>query len=348
VPKPVAAFGAKAADDAHLEWLKATAAPLSDKAQVVLEPGVADASFRPLWAEVILPVEAPPLDEFAGRVLTSDGTVNSTFQIAAKPVAAGAFKLYHLTFPLSPGSYRLELAGASGGQVKLVQAAEIELAPIPGEGAWMSPLWVGLDAQREEGVPLGSAYTFGGWHLTPLVDPAVTKHDELSYFGFIAHPGTTEGGSTAVTAQVTVKRGDKRLGQPFVTPLRTVELVPGLHLYANSIALGGLPELGEYTLDFAIVDSITSVSTNRSVNLELVASEGAVTYESFLRIADGATLRDVRILLGGEGTLQGASTTGPPVIESWTWNQPSGAGTISVTFTDGKVSSKAQAGLKQD
>ena len=266
-PKPVSAYGGQAADSAHLGWLGAAATPWSERVQVLLEPGVADATLRPLWVEVILPLAAPPLEELAGRVLTPDGEVASTFQIAAKPLEGGDYRIYHLTFPIEPGTYRVELAGGAGGQVQFVHSGEVEVGTIPADSAWMSPLWVGLAAEREEGAPLGAAYCFGGWHLVPMVDSRASRQDELSYFGFIAHPGVTAEGTTNLTSKVLLKQGDKRLGQPFTSPLPSVELAPGLHLFANALSLSGLPELGEYALEFTIKDLVSGATVERTVTL---------------------------------------------------------------------------------
>ena len=265
VPKPVAVIGGEAADAAHLAWLDVGSAPLTAQSQLVLEPGVADAAYRPMWAQLILPHEAPVLDQLAGRVTGPEGRVTATFQIAAKPLEAGTRRLYHLTFPLDPGVHRVEVAGAAGGQVQVVQSGELELVGIPEQGTWMSPIWLGLDAFREEGVPLGSAYGFGGWHLVPLVDGKATTKDEVSYFGFLAHPGTTEEGATNVSVKVEVKKGSEKLGPPFTTPLRTAELLPGLHLYANALSLKGLPETGEYTLEFTIKDNVSGAVAERAL-----------------------------------------------------------------------------------
>jgi GWxTD domain-containing protein len=268
-PKPVVVYGAKAADEAHLAWLQATAPPWSGKSQLLLEPGVADASFRPLWAELVLPADAPLLEELAGRVTSPDGKVTGTFQVAAKPLAAGAFKVYHLTFPLTAGTYRVEIAGAVGGQAQVVVAGDAQLDAIPAAGTWMSPIWIGLTAEREESAPLGAAYSFGGWHLVPLVDGTASKKDELSYFGFLAHPGLTAEGATDVTAKVLLKRGDKRLGQPFTTPLPTKELTPGLFIYANSLTLSGLRDAGEYAFEFTVKDGVSGTEVQRTLAINL-------------------------------------------------------------------------------
>lgn len=346
-PKPVAVAGGKAADAAHLAWLDVASAPLNDRSELVLEPGVADAAYRPLWAQLILPRDAPALDELAGRVTTPEGRVTATFQIGAKPLDAGTRRLYHLTFPLDPGAHRVEVAGAAGGQVQVVLSGEAELAGVPEDGTWMSPIWVGLDAFRDEGVPLGSAYGFGGWHLVPLVDGRATTKDEVSYFGFLAHPGTTDAGATNVSVKVMVKHGSERLGPPFTTPLLTAELLPGLHLYANALSLAGLPEAGEYTLEFTIKDNVSGAVVERALSLDVTKVEvkGGVTYANFERISTGASLQEVREILGGAGTLQAESGSAATTVQSWTWSAADGPGVITVMFVDGKVSTKAQAGL---
>jgi len=209
------------------------------------------------------------LNELAGRVTDPDGRVTATFQIDAKPLDAGTRRLYHLTFPLGPGTHRVDVAGAAGGQVQVVLSGEAELAGIPEEGTWTSPIWLGLEAFRDEGAPLGSAYVFGGWHLVPLVDGRATTKDEVSYFGFLAHPGTTEAGAANVSIKVLVLHAGKRLGPPFTTPLPTTELLPGLHLYANALSLAELPEAGEYTLEFTIKDNVSGAVAERSLTFDL-------------------------------------------------------------------------------
>ncbi len=269
-PKPVAVFGAQAADAAHLAWLDAAAAPWSEKASLELELGVADATSRPLWAQLSLPAEAPALTELAGRVLHPDGAIAATFQVAAKPVEAGSARVYHLTFPLAVGSYTVEVAGAAAGQVQAVRSAQVELSQIPAEGPWLSPTWVGLPPTREEGAARGIAYTFEGWHLVPRTALEAKASDELSYFGYAVRPGVSPSGSPALTARVSLARDGKRIGQPFSAPLRTAELGGGLHLYASSLSLAALTEAGTYTLELEVKDTVLGTKVERTITVTLV------------------------------------------------------------------------------
>ena len=269
-PKPVSVVGGTPADPTHLAWLSTTNAPLNDTARVVMEAGVADAVLRPLWVHVQLPAEAPVLDTFAGRVSRADGEVISTFQIAAKALAAGSERAYHLTFPLEMGSFRVEIAGAMGAVPQLVHAADIEVAGVPADGFWLSPMWLGLSAEQEPGVALGAAYCFGGWHLVPLVVETIPHQSELSYFGFAVRPAVAEGQSPELKLRITVKRDGKRLGSPLTIKLPLAKLAEDLYLYANMLNLGAFPEGGEYQLGFRVEDQTGQVSIEREVTVKLV------------------------------------------------------------------------------
>jgi hypothetical protein len=232
--------------------------------------GVADANFLPYWAQVKLPVDAPPLDRLAGRVSSPDGDVVSTFQIAAEPLDARDSRVYHLTFPLQAGTYDIALAGSAGAEVLFTYSAPIETSEAPAEGTWMSPIWFSLSAEREAEILLGKAYCFGGWHVIPFSGGEVERSDELSYFGFVARPQTEEGAEPSLKTKIVLKQGEKRLGQPLSFPLPVAALVEDLYLFANSLSLSALPEAGEYTLEITITDTASGVATERQISFNIV------------------------------------------------------------------------------
>ena len=43
---------------------------------------------------------------------------------------------YHLTFPLNPGAYNLEVVGAAGGAPQVLWADEVVIPPTATEGTW--------------------------------------------------------------------------------------------------------------------------------------------------------------------------------------------------------------------
>ena len=269
VPKPVSIPGGETPTAAQLAWCDAESAPLDDQLLVVAEVGVADPGNRPFWLHLELPADAPALDVLAGRVSTTDGVVASTFQIPAEAKATTTGKAYHLTFPLNPGSYKVEVAGASGGAAQILWSDEVVIPPTSMEGTWMTPLMLGLSVVQEEEWQLGSPFGYGALHLMPLTETALPGQTELSYFGHVIRPGLNDAGETELEVKVTLKMDGKRLGRPLTMTLPTASIVDDLYIYANSINLAALPQAGTYKLEFKVTDTIADVSVERDVVLDI-------------------------------------------------------------------------------
>ena len=269
VPKPVSIPGGVAPTAAQLAWCDAESAPLDDQLLVVAEVGVAGPGNRPFWLHLELPADARALDVLAGRVSSTDGAVQSTFQIPAVPKATSTGKAYHLTFPLNPGTYSVEVAGASGGAAQILWSDDVVIPPTSMEGTWMTPLMLGLSVVQEEEWQLGSPFGYGALHLMPLTETALPGQTELSYFGHVIRPGLNDAGETELEVKVTLKMDGKRLGRPLTMTLPTASIVDDLHIYANSINLAALPQTGTYKLEFKVTDTIADVSVERDVVLDI-------------------------------------------------------------------------------
>jgi GWxTD domain-containing protein len=270
IPKPVSVPGGRSATAAHLAWLEGPDTPFDDKAIVLSEPGVADAGrHRPWWLHVELPADAPKLDLFAGQVVSPDGEVLSTFETTAEPRPIGDNSAYHLTFPLRAGDYMIELVGSANEVPQVAYSAEVSVPEVPVEGTWMSPIWFGLEAEVEDGAMLGEAYCFGRLHLMPLTKPDVTREHEISYFGFVVRPGASENNEAQMKCRIELKRDGKRMGRPLDMPLVAFQVADDLFVYANSIALAALPELGEFSLGFTITDAGSEVAVEREVAINI-------------------------------------------------------------------------------
>jgi GWxTD domain-containing protein len=271
VPKPVSLPGARTASAEHLGWIGAGTAKYSEQAMSMLDLGLADAANRPVWLHLELPAEAPQLDLLAGQVLSAEGEVLSNFEIEAVPLARGAHKAYHLAFPLGPGDYRLEVVGAAAGQPQVEYASEVTVPTAPMEGAWMSPMWVGVEGSIQQDALLGSAYCFGQYHLIPLVQGSEVKRaSELNFLGFMIRPGLNEAGGSSVEVEISLKKDGKRLGRPLVMPVNGVPVADDLHAYMNAVNLSALPETGQYTLGFKVTEPISDSAAEHELTINLV------------------------------------------------------------------------------
>ena len=269
VPKPVSIPGGESPTAAQLAWLDAGSAPLQDQLLVVAEVGVADPGNRPFWLHLELPEDAPAIDVLAGRVSGADGEVRSTFQIAAEAKKTTTGTAYHLTFPLNPGTYTVEVAGATGSTAQILWSDEVVIPPTAMEGTWMTPIMFGLSVVQEEEWQLGSPFGFGALHLMPLSVTALPSQTELSYFGHVIRPGLNEAGEPELEVKVTLKLGAQRLGRPLTMTLPTISIVDGLYVYANSINLAALPQTGTYKLEFKVTDKVSEVSVERDLELDI-------------------------------------------------------------------------------
>jgi len=269
VPKPISVAAGRSAPPAHLAWCDQDDAPFDDSARVIAELGLSDGINKPLWVHIELPPEAPPLDLLVGRVLTVDGEDLSNFEIDAKALKGQYGSVYHLSFPLDPGSYTVEIAGASGGVPQVTERLETEVTTAPEEGTWLSQLWVGISAAPEPEAPRGAAFTFGGWHVVPVSGPDLTRETELAYFGFLQRPALDEEGAVDLKARIRLTKDGKPLGQPFMMPLDVSQVMADLYMYGNSIRLSGLPEPGSYEIEFKITERTSDTVVERSLSLEI-------------------------------------------------------------------------------
>ena len=115
----------------------------------------------------------------------------------------------------------------------------------------------------------GDAFTIGGWHLTPISGPELTRESEVAYFGFVVRPVVTEEGTVELRSRIQVKRDGQDLGRPLEVPLETSNIVDDLHMYGNSIGLSGFPELGEYELVFEIIEPNSETSVEKTLLIDL-------------------------------------------------------------------------------
>lgn len=269
VPKPVSVPGGEAPTDAQLAWLDAGPAPFDDARRVVEKVAVADAANRPLWLHLELPENAPTLDTLAGLVRDAEGAVASTFQVAAEPLDTAFGTAYQLTFPLSPGSYTVEVAGAAGGSPQVTWSDDVTIPATPLEGTWMTPITLGLSFVQDDDWKLGYPFAYGSLHVLPLTATSVTSKDELSYFGHVIRPGLNEAGEPELEVAVTFKMDGKPLARPFKMKLGAAKIADDLYAYANGINLGALTQTGTYGIEFEVTDTIADVSVSREVELEV-------------------------------------------------------------------------------
>jgi GWxTD domain-containing protein len=269
IPKPISIEGGAPAPPAHLAWLDAGEAPFNDIAIVISELGVSDSAHRPLWIHLELPPDSPELDLLAGRVTDSGGEVVSNFEIAATPLPGQNGTAYHLAFPLAEGSYSIDIAGAAGSEPQLVANLSTEVAAVPEEGTWMSPIWLGTGVTANPEAKLGDAFTIGGWHLTLLSGPEVTRESEITYFGFVVRPVLDENGAVRIRSRIRLKKDGKPLGRALEVPLDSSRILGDLYMYGNSIGLSAIPEIGSYEFEFEITETNSDSSAERSVTVEI-------------------------------------------------------------------------------
>jgi len=270
VPKPVSIEGGSPALAAHLAWLDRTDAPYNDTALVISELGVADGVHRPLWVHFELPPDAPELDLLAGRVTGSDGEVVSNFEIAATPLPGQNGASYHLSFPLAEGSYSIDIVGAAGSEPQLIASLTGEITTVPEEGTWLSPVWLGTGATANPEAKLGDPFTIGGWHLTLISGPELTRASEITYFGFVVRPVLSEDGTVALTSRVQLKKDGKTLGRPLEVPLGSSRIMDDLYMYGNSIGLTAIPETGTYEFVFTVTESNSETSSESSLSVDII------------------------------------------------------------------------------
>jgi hypothetical protein len=219
--------------------------------------------------DIELPPDAPTVEYFAGRVTSDEGDVLSNFEIDAVPREGQYGKAYHLSFPLDPGSYTVDVVGGAAAAPVVTESFDIDVEEVPETGTWLSPLWLGLSAAPNEKATLGEPYTFGGWHLVPITGPDLTRENEIVFFGFAVRPGLTEEGTVELKARIRVKRDGKNLGRPLNMPVEASKVFGDLYMFGSSIGLSGLPETGPYEFEFEVTEASSDVSTEISLPVDI-------------------------------------------------------------------------------
>jgi hypothetical protein len=202
-------------------------------------------------------------------VTDSNGEVVSNFEMTPTPIAGQYGAVYHLSFALAVGSYTVEVAGGAGDVPQLVQSIEAEVSPIPEDGTWISPIWLGTGVTPNPEAVSGAAFTIGGWHLTPISGPELTRASEIAYFGFMARPVLNEQGAVDLESKVQLMRDGKPYGKPLVVPLDPSQLSGDLYMYGNSIGLAGVPQVGPYEFEFTITETNSGTSATRHISIEI-------------------------------------------------------------------------------
>jgi hypothetical protein len=73
---------------------------------------------------------------------------------------------------------------------------------------------------------------------------------------------------------------------------------------------------------------------------------GGVTLANFNRVKTGMTYAEVSEIFGGPGDLSMETEIVGTKMEIYSWRAAVGFGNVTISFTDGRVASKAQLGLK--
>jgi len=116
---------------------------------------------------------------------------------------------------------------------------------------------------------MGDAFTIGGWHLTPISGPELTRASEIAYFGFLVRPDLNEEGAVELESTVQLMRDGEPFGRPLTVPLDPSQVHGDLYMYGNSIGLTGVPATGPYEFEFTITEKISETSSKRLVSVDI-------------------------------------------------------------------------------
>jgi hypothetical protein len=75
-------------------------------------------------------------------------------------------------------------------------------------------------------------------------------------------------------------------------------------------------------------------------------SDSGVTLANFNRVETGMTYAEVSEIFGGPGDLSMETELAGTKMEVYSWRAKMGFGNATISFTDGRVASKVQFGLK--
>ncbi len=222
---------------------------------------------------------ADAVDTFFGEVRDANGAKVTSFEEAAKPVAAKGSWFVDKTLNLPTGKYTAVVGLAKGGQPLLVGSTPIETTVLAKDAVGVSKLvfWSEI-LTLAEAAPVKSPYAFGKLQIVPNPTATIGQSEDLGYFVEINNPGI-DATTNAPKLQMSMDliAGDKKVS----SPLSEVEALPlsgafgpGHYAIISTLPLSQMakpPAPGEYTLKMKIIDTVTKQSYTLQENFKIAS-----------------------------------------------------------------------------
>lgn len=254
----------------ELGWLDSDSETWPEDAAAHVVPGVATQDSFPHWAYVRVP-EALKADLLVGRVLDdASGTVLGTFRKAVEGTETAFGLVYEQAVPRFDRHATLEIALASEGRPVAVRRLSLPSEPVPEDGPYISPVYVGAEVVRQESFRAGAPFVFGGYHLLLRPDGLFSANEALAYFCLVVRPET--GNDEVPEARVRMAiygKGGRLTGQPY-RRVALQEVAPDVYVFGSQLPLSVLEGQQGLRLKFWVEDPGSGVVRETEAPLEIM------------------------------------------------------------------------------
>jgi hypothetical protein len=85
----------------------------------------------------------------------------------------------------------------------------------------------------------------------------------------VLRPEVNEEGKLPLVSKIQLRREGRRFGRPLEMPIEGIQVADDVFVYTNSIALGALPETGEFQLELAVTDPTSEITVERTLDINV-------------------------------------------------------------------------------
>lgn len=262
--------GSDAATKEQLTWLDGDKT-WPEGAKAFMVEGLVGGPNRYLWIYLFLP-DGVPADSLIGRLVNSAEEVG-TFALNTKANQIEAGSSYELGIPVSPGSWRLDLAvGGPLGPVG-VTSLTADIADLGDEEPAISPIYWGQEAQRASDATLGDTFNVGGWHVPPIVKDEHDAGDTISYLAYLVNPTIDEeSGKPPLLLAISAYRGDAILFEQPADTMPVSKVFDGLWMFGSNFSVDFFSEPGDHILKIEI--ELPADGIRREVEIPICVAKG--------------------------------------------------------------------------
>lgn len=270
VPRQGLVAGSKAATSAQIAILETQPRPVAAGVAMVALSGVQSETLHPVWIHVHVPDGLPPAAMAIGRLRKDTGEAAGSFAVATTAIAVSGARGYEFSLGATPGKFTAEVALVDSANVPIaIVERAVETEPAPSEGAYISPIYFGVDVHQRTDFKAGDPFIVGGWHVIPRVTGLFAPAEQLSYFCYVANPALDEQNKPAFELAMKLFADDKPVD---TLPARAIPLSrvsDTLWMLGSSVPLANFTRPATYRLELTLKDAKSDASRTNAITFTI-------------------------------------------------------------------------------